>query len=112
MLQRKIEPSRRILKPIFKNAARKGRKIIFPEGDEPVILQAAEILLGDALAKPVLVGNTKKIQAAAEQSKVDISAMEILDPVKHPDRKEYAKKYLELRRRKGLTKKEKEFFFN
>ena len=106
MLQRKIEPSRRILKPIFKSAARKGRKIIFPEGEEPIILQAAEILLGDALAKPVLVGNTKKIQLAAEKSKVDISAMEILDPQKHPEKKEYAKKYLALRRRKGLTKKE------
>ena len=43
------------------------RKIIFPEGTDPRILEASARLLSGTFLTPVLIGNPDKIREAAEE---------------------------------------------
>ena len=40
------------------------RKIVFPEGSDPRILEASARLLADGILTPILVGNKEEIEAA------------------------------------------------
>ena len=55
-------------------------KIIFPEADEPRILQVAEQTALRKLAQPVLLGDAEAILALAAQTGVDLSGVTIITP--------------------------------
>lgn len=102
-LERLVDPSRRLLKPLFAAAKKSSPRIIFPEGHEPVILQAAEVLKSQGIATPILVGKEAKVAAAAAKARVDLTGMSVHDPRTHPRTEEFAKQYHQIRQRKGIT---------
>ena len=57
------------------------RKIVFTEGTDARILEAAARLLKDGFLGVMLVGNVDEVKAAAEKGGFDIANAEILDPV-------------------------------
>ena len=61
------------------------RSIVFTEGADPRILEAASRLKKDDILTPILVGNVQEVQSAASQNHFDITGIEIIDP--HPIRK-------------------------
>ena len=48
------------------------KKIVFTEGNDPRILEAASRLLASNFLSPILVGNEAEIQKAAEESGFNI----------------------------------------
>lgn len=72
-------------------AAAKFPRIVFPEGEDPTIQTAARRILDGKLARPVLVGTPSRIAA----SSIDISGMEIIEPVTSPKLREYARRHAE-----------------
>ena len=50
-----------VLNTLTKRAAEKCPTILFPEGDEPKIAQAAERLAADGVCKPVIIGDAEQI---------------------------------------------------
>ncbi|MDD3862118.1 MAG: phosphate acetyltransferase [Candidatus Gracilibacteria bacterium] len=89
--------------------ARKNPKhIIFPEGNEPRMLQATEEILKKKMAKITLLGNEEEIKNLAKKLKlkIDWEKVMIIDPMKSPLRKKYAKAYYELRKHKGVTERQ------
>ncbi|MCI9578763.1 MAG: phosphate acetyltransferase, partial [Oscillibacter sp.] len=56
------------------------RKIVFTEGTDPRILEAAARLLSATFLMPVLVGSREEILAAAEEVGFNVKGAEILDP--------------------------------
>ncbi|MEG1988718.1 MAG: phosphate acetyltransferase [Oscillibacter sp.] len=56
------------------------RKIVFTEGNDPRILEAAARLLSGTFLMPVLVGNAEEIQKIAAEAGFNIRGAEILDP--------------------------------
>jgi malate dehydrogenase (oxaloacetate-decarboxylating)(NADP+) len=61
-LEERLGRSKRFTNLLFMKARQKMKRIIFPEGDEEKILRAAQILVDQNLAMPILVGNEEKIQ--------------------------------------------------
>ena len=53
------------------------KKIVFTEGDDPRILEAASRLLAGTFLHPILIGNPDKIAAEAEECGFNISGAEI-----------------------------------
>ena len=51
-------------------AARKPRRIVYPEGTDPRILRAARAVADSAMAIPVLIGKGAAIEAVAKQTGV------------------------------------------
>ncbi len=56
------------------------RTIVFTEGTDPRILEAASRLLAGNFLKPILVGNPDEIEAAAEKAGYNINGAEIINP--------------------------------
>ena len=59
------------------------KKIVFTEGNDPRILEAASRLLASNFLSPILVGNEAEIQKAAEESGFNIRGAEIIDPASY-----------------------------
>ena len=76
------------------------RKIVFTEGPDARILEAAARLLKEDLMDVILVGNPAEVQAAAEKGGFDISRAEILDPATYAGMEEMVEKMVELRKGK------------
>ncbi|MBE6957263.1 MAG: phosphate acetyltransferase [Ruminococcaceae bacterium] len=56
------------------------RKIVFTEGTDARILEAAARLLKDGFLGVILVGNEAEVKAAADKGGFDVAGAEILDP--------------------------------
>lgn len=91
-----------ILERIRARARSSPRRIVFPEGMDPRILQAAVRLRLEGIAEPVLVGSPDKVRAAAGQAGVALDA-EIVDPLAEPRASRLAALYFERTRSRGLS---------
>ncbi len=76
------------------------RKIVFTEGPDARILEAAARLKKDGFLTPILVGNVEEVKAAAAKGGFDIDGLEILDPATYPGMDEMVEKMVELRKGK------------
>ena len=79
------------------------KKIVFTEGDDPRILEAASRLLEGTFLHPILIGNPDKIAAEAEECGFNIRGAEIIDPTNYDRMDEMVDLFCELRKSKGVT---------
>ena len=73
----------------------KRRRIVFGEGDDPRVVEAAIRLKREGLIEPLLIGG-----------KGDTGGVETIDPAGYPKYREYVRLYHERRRSKGVTETE------
>ena len=89
---------------IIHKAQQKPRRIVFPEGDEVKILRAAQILVDEKMAKPILIGAKEKINKLIAENHLEFeNEVEIIDPKTFHDHKKFADEYYRIRQRKGVT---------
>ena len=91
------ESAARFMSGLIDRARRLQKTIVFPEGDDPRVLEAATRLARDGVVKPVLVG--PKPQSAAP-------GVTFADPAHWPATEKFAALYYERRRAKGITQVE------
>jgi malate dehydrogenase (oxaloacetate-decarboxylating)(NADP+) len=102
-LERLMARSKEILRPMMNRARLNPRRIVFPEGSNPKVLRAAQILVDEGICKPILVGEEWKILNRAAKHNIDVSNMEIAE-VREDDRFErYLESLWKRRQRKGMT---------
>jgi phosphate acetyltransferase len=98
-----------LLESIVQRAQSSAKKVVFPEGDDPRIIEgASRALQTGVISEAYLLGNVDKIRGVADQNKVNIGKVQLVDPLASPWRKEYAETYYELRKAKGMTPEEAE----
>lgn len=76
------------------------RKIVFTEGTDPRILEASARLLSGTFLTPVLVGDEKAVQEAAEEAGFNIRGAQVIDPETFPEMEKMVKTLVELRKGK------------
>lgn len=76
------------------------RKIVYTEGADARILEAAARLKKDGFLTPILVGNVDEVTAAAKAGGFDIEGLEILDPATYTGMDDMVAKMVELRKGK------------
>ena len=59
------------------------KTIVFTEGTDARILEAAAELLKDSFLKPILVGSEAEVKAAADKSGFNIAGADIVDPANY-----------------------------
>jgi phosphate acetyltransferase len=79
------------------------KHIVLPEGAEPRILKAAEILLRRDVVRLTLLGEESEVRSQAAQLGVDIAKAAVLNPGDHEIRERFAEEYAKLRAHKGVT---------
>ncbi len=91
------------LHSIIRRAAQDKKRIVLPEGTEERILRAAERLLRREVADVILLGEEDKIRAKADELKLHLKDVRIIDPDKQDNFDDYVKTYFKLRQHKDIT---------
>jgi len=95
-----------LMKPIF--AAAKGalkKRVIFAEGEDERVLRAAQVLLEEQIAQPILVGRPSIVEARLKRYGLRIrpgTDFELVNPQDDPRYKDYVDEYFALVGRRGV----------
>ena len=79
------------------------KTIILPESNDLRVIKATEQVLKEGYSDIILIGNKEEIKKLAQENNIDISKAKIVDPLKSDKFSEYAEKFYELRKAKGMT---------
>ncbi len=85
---------------LLKNLKENRRTIVFTEGPDARIQEAAQRLLKEDLMDVILVGKVDEVKASAEKNGFDVSGAEILDPDTYEGMDGMVAKMVELRKGK------------
>ena len=88
---------------MIKKLKKSPKKIVFTEGSDERILEAASRLLASNFLTPILVGNEEEVLNAAEQFGYNIRGAQIIDPENYDRMDEMVEMFCELRKSKGVT---------
>jgi phosphate acetyltransferase len=89
---------------LVQRAKASKQHIVLPEGDEPRILQAAELLLLRQVCDITLLGNADTIKQKIAELGLKLDKVNIIDPATSDLRADYGETYYELRKHKGISK--------
>lgn len=109
-LRASLGPGYEVMRDMRDRARRRKARVVFPEGHNDTIIQAASQLAEDGICHPILLGRTPRIQEKASLLGVDVSGVEIIYAAEfEEDRERFADQLFEKRARKGLTHSEAEW---
>src|SRR5665213_987409 len=92
----------RFIGNVIEKLQRHPKRVVFPEGDEPRILQAARQFHALRLGAPIFLGNPEKIKAVGKALKISLEGIRVINPVASEDFENFANRFYRLRREKGL----------
>ena len=85
---------------MIENLKTKHQKLVFTEGLDPRILEAASRLKKDKILEPILLGNSEEVHAAAQKYVFCIDEIEIIEPKTYTGLEAMVKLMIELRKGK------------
>jgi len=91
------------LHQIIRQAALDKKRIVLPEGTEERILRAVEALARRNVVEPILLGEEEKVHTKADELKIQLKNVRIINPVEQDTFEDYAQTYFKLREHKGIT---------
>src|SRR5260370_33820841 len=95
-----------LMKPIFQAAKKAPKRIVYAEGEEERVLRAAQVVVDEGLAKPILVGRPAVIERRLSQFGLRLKPgvdFEIINPESDPRYRDYWMEYYPLTERKGTS---------
>ncbi|MEW2565670.1 phosphate acetyltransferase [Streptomyces sp. NPDC047070] len=88
---------------LLEQARSDKRRVVLPEGTEPRVLHAAEVLLRRGVCDLTLLGPVDQIRKKAADLGIDLGAAQLIDPQTSELRDRFAERYAELRSHKGVS---------
>ena len=96
-----------LMKPIFVAARKATRnRVIFAEGEDERVLRAAQVLLEEDIARPILVGRPQIIETRLKRYGLRIrpdTDFEVVNPEGDPRYRDYVDDYFRIVGRQGVT---------
>ncbi len=104
-LENRLGKDNKLMRSLANKAKSNPKRVVFTEADTYKILKAAQVVRDENIAKPILLGNHKKINAIADENHIDLSDMTIIDPLLEDEsnRNEFGDILWKKRQRRGLT---------
>ena len=96
----------RFIGSVIEKLQRHPKRVVFPEGTEPRVLQAARQFYSLRCGVPILLGDRTQIKHAAEKLNVSLEGIRIINPAESEELENFAKRYEMLRRFKGIKERE------
>jgi phosphate acetyltransferase len=91
---------------LIQRARTRRQHIVMPEGAEPRILKASELLLLRNVVDITLLGNPEEIQEKTIELGLRLDGVHIVDPARSELREAFAEQYYSLRKHKGITREQ------
>lgn len=88
----------------------KNIRIVFPEGNESRVVQAASLLARENMLKPILIGSLEEVQSAAGH--YSLEGCEIIDPKHYNKLEEMIAQLVAVRKGKVTEEKARELVFD
>ncbi len=85
---------------------RHPKRVVFPEGSDPRILQAARQFASNQLGIPILLGDRAKIKENAEKLDINLHRVRVIEPRDSDEWANFVRQFNGLRRFKNLKEKE------
>src|SRR5579862_2998893 len=92
----------RFIGSVIEKLQRHPKRIVFPEGTEPRVLQAARQFHSLRLGAPILLGDRTRIKDVAAALGISLEGMRIINPPESDDLDNFARRFEILRRYKGM----------
>jgi phosphate acetyltransferase len=92
----------RFIGTIIEKLQRHPKRIVFPEGAEPRVLQAARQFHALRLGVPILLGDRAEIKVVAADLNLSLEGIRIINPTESEDLDNFAHRFEILRRAKGI----------
>ncbi len=95
-----------IMRPVFDQARRDPKRVIFSAGEDDRVLRAVQVLLDERLAVPMLIGRPEIIAHRAERLGLRFKPgqdVELINPASDPRFDSYWSTYHEIMERRGVT---------
>jgi malate dehydrogenase (oxaloacetate-decarboxylating)(NADP+) len=108
-LSKRLGLDNQLFNGIIVKAKQNPKKIVFAEGNNLKVLRAANEVLHEGIAHPVLLGNIEEIRKLIAENHLDLNSVPIIDPhAKGSEemRQAFAGLIWEKRQRKGVTYEE------
>src|SRR5262245_7061566 len=95
-----------IMKPVFAQAHCDPKRVVYAEGEDERILRAAQVVVEEQLARPVLVGRPTVIDARLARFGLSIRPehdFDVINPEDDPRYRSFVQTYVEVAGRRGIT---------
>lgn len=102
-LERRLGKAQGIMRNVIHRAQRNPKRVVFPEGEEPKILRACQILVDEQIAHPILLGDEGVIRQRIGEMRLSLEDAVIVDPAHAASLERYATAMFAARQRKGVT---------
>ena len=100
-LEARLGKSREMMRIVINKAIKEPQRVVYPEGEHDKILRAANIVVQEKIAKPILLGRAEVIKKRIQELQLDIPDIEIVDPEESPKFDAYCEEFYKMRQRKG-----------
>jgi malate dehydrogenase (oxaloacetate-decarboxylating)(NADP+) len=105
-LRRRLGLDNQLIRGIINKAQRDPKRVVFAEAESFKVLKAAQTVIHQGIAQPILLGSKQKVTSLIRENNLDLENAVIIDPIsddQQDTRKEFARLFFEQRQRKGLT---------
>jgi malate dehydrogenase (oxaloacetate-decarboxylating)(NADP+) len=106
-LRRFVYQSGSTMEPVFAAARKAAKRLVYAEGEEERVLRAAQVVVDEGIAQPILIGRPDVIQMRIERYGLrlklgsDIECVNVLDDPRYRDT---WMEYYQIAKRKGVTR--------
>ena len=106
-LNRFVFRSGLVMKPVFSAAKQAGRKrVIYADGEDERVLRAAQVVLEEGLAQPILIGRPHVVEVRLKRHGLKIRPgvdFELINPEDDPRYRDYVDLLIRIAGRRGVT---------
>jgi len=94
-----------VMKPIIERAQSQIKRVAFADGEEERVLRAAQVLIEDRVAAPILIGRPQVIESRIKRFglNLDLGRIEVVNPEDDPRYRDYVALFHSLVGRAGVT---------
>jgi len=105
-LQRFVTHTGLFMRPVFDSARLRLKRVVYSEGEDDRVLRAAQVVIDEGLARPILIGRPSVIAMRIAKAGLRIVAgtdFDLVDPADDPRFRDYWTDYQRLMGRHGVT---------
>ncbi len=95
-----------VMEPIFDQARREPRRVVYAEGESQRVLTAAQVLIDEGITRPLLIARAEVVEENIRSLGMRIRAgqdFDVLDPRDNPNLQRDADDYHQIMRRRGVS---------
>ncbi len=95
-----------VMKPVFEQAQADPKRVFFAEGEAERVLRAAQVLVDDGIARPVICGRPKIVERQIAELGLRIrpgESFDLVNPIRDERYEDYWRLYHKLTERRGVS---------